>query len=858
MAELKNNMNNNNNTQMASTANGRNVGSPANEIQRYIPDVPCRCCNSYQRKVQRDKSRKLCSAEDVVPMEQDAQETGTDDTGFRPHELRNCLHLINPNEALAPIWRATSDQYLRELYLGEINRPDTVINRSIPMEKEVLLRPENCMTPYQQKIAQDLWPHNAEQFIENVTETLLDLDHLPNAGLVFDAVSDAIDQLRSCPSAPVRTIDRVVQLVIEADDTLISAGDYTEFVGNGLREEYPDVDDDDASDSSWEDYDDDDVENLRLEEITLGLSVSLEKMRLLHEFNQSIRLIVPLHCLRKTKDPIEKSFLRELAQAIISVENSVRTIEMDFPTNGSNLSEIQEFLEKVVQLNEAVQRCRRDLYSTLIEFSQFQNEGSYVVRSVWNKLMHALNGNRKRYTMDQWAVLPSNRGKTKSELRQSYAAHSAAEGAKVVKLVGSRTMRNGRRNSSRSRSRSGRSRSSTPAPRRSVSRNRRNTEYVTRQAIGPVREYPKSREHRSKPLGDVNSYLCSLLDPWNCKGAKIPDITTYPSSVFSVEYEFPFTVVPFFPSGTALATVNGSFILFTPDISQVILQGVPALIGGGFVLAQDGVPNALPAPNVAAIANAYSAIRPVSFGIRIRNTGQMLTVSGRMCMALWPSTQSFPFPGTATVNITYDQFQEFLKADCSTAIAGMTTIFRPIDDSAFLYHRKTEAPFAGAIAPITGITEFPFFAPGDMSTSEAFYAVDGAAPFDVATYTEYAFITPWRGCPAIGMFITDTEANASFVAEICINYEAIPDQRTWSLVMPTHSPSRPEQLSQSANVMAILPSSHEGGSEESHADFISQVPAVINQTPPSGSLFGDMVSFGSDVAGIVGGLASLI
>jgi hypothetical protein len=421
-----------------------------------------------------------------------------------------------------------------------------------------------------------------------------------------------------------------------------------------------------------------------------------------------------------------------------------------------------------------------------------------------NRAMHTINGNRRKagvvpvanvrgsvrnWTKAEWFARPKISKLTQKEKEQSWIEHTSAKSAERNVKGGPKFRR----------------------VRASASRRDESVKYA-RSGSQVVRR-------RNTDVG-MASYFRSIIDPWTSKGVKIPDITTYPSSTFQIKYEFPFQSVTY--NETAASTTNGFLMIVTPDPSVTILPGFP---NGGTVLGlatnNDGVPFAYYSPEVESIVGAYTAIRPVSMGAICRSTDPVLLIQGTLCAALWPSYQAYPFTSVAATALTYKKFQEFLGAETGPILDGARVTTRPMDESAFLYHRKPDYGSEYGGVNDGDQMEVPFFAPGDSSVAESFFVfgpnVVYAEPYSLSSYSEYAVTVPWRGVPAIAFYGTGVPELSNYVLEIVINYEGIPDNRTWSLVQPSRQHSI--SATRAVKAAAMVPNITSSAKSE---DFVKQ------------------------------------
>lgn len=453
-------------------------------------------------------------------------------------------------------------------------------------------------------------------------------------------------------------------------------------------------------------------------------------------------------------------------------------------------------------LAETLDRLKYHVDVCIIEDVE-SDESDEAEANMHNRAMHTINGNKRKvgvvptanvrgsvrnWTKSEWLARPKIAKLTPKEKEQSWVEHTTSKNVeKQVRAPNFRRVKavESRRNESFKYSRAG-----------SQIVRRRNTDQ------------------------GMASYFRSIVDPWSSKGVKIPDITTYPSSTFQIKFEYPFQSVTY--SETSAGTTNGFLMIITPDPSVTIMPGTPN--GGttlGLATNNDGVPNAFFSPEVESIVGAYTAIRPVSMGVICRSTDPVLGIQGRLCAALWPSYQAYPFTEVAATALTYKKFQEFLGAETGPILDGARVTTRPMDESAFLYHRKPDYGSEYGGVNNGDLMEVPFFAPGDSSVSEAFFVfgpnVAYAEPYSLDSYSNYAVTVPWRGVPAIAFYGTDVSESSNYVLEVVINYEGIPDNRAWSLVQPSkqHSVSATRAMKAAALIPPITPSARK-------EDFVKQ------------------------------------
>lgn len=281
----------------------------------------------------------------------------------------------------------------------------------------------------------------------------------------------------------------------------------------------------------------------------------------------------------------------------------------------------------------------------------------------------------------------------------------------------------------------------------------------TRLSLKPTKEaYEKVRAARRLYDIKTNQYLLTLFNPFDNKGVRIPDLTAYPSSTFTVEWNT--TLVP--------GLVSGKYqnqLVFYPQLFNCILSSSTAnyVMNGG-----------QSSPNASQISTTYKLMRPVSAGLVLKWAGAPMTARGEIGLGLVPWGQTYP--------ATWADLLALRGSQSFPVLDGATAVWVPMDPSALMYRQ-----------------------------SQLFcYDTTGA----VYTYSNINYVG-FMGTPGIMVALNDVDSAGYLEVRAVINFEGIPNLGTWMPTQTQMSPVNMEDLSVAHTVAAAAKTSIKGISPKS-------------------------------------------
>jgi|SwirhisoilCB3_FD_contig_71_1882130_length_6385_multi_5_in_0_out_0_1 hypothetical protein len=223
----------------------------------------------------------------------------------------------------------------------------------------------------------------------------------------------------------------------------------------------------------------------------------------------------------------------------------------------------------------------------------------------------------------------------------------------------------------------------------------------------------------------TNQYLMSILDPFGHRGARIPDLCSFPSVPIAIDWKC--TLTPgSFPGGGA------NQALISPALQNMVVSSSTAnwTFNGG----------ANP-PNYSSITAAYMGLRPVSMGVKLKWVGAPLNATGEIGV--------MPFlPNFDTLPVSWADFQTRRGFQVFGCLETIYMIWKPLDVTSYRYQQSTfnVVTTAGLIANAF-VSALPTM----------IVALNGV---DVNGYMEMNIYANFEGIPATGVW-TPGGTNAS-------------------------------------------------------------------------------------------------
>lgn len=126
-----------------------------------------------------------------------------------------------------------------------------------------------------------------------------------------------------------------------------------------------------------------------------------------------------------------------------------------------------------------------------------------------------------------------------------------------------------------------------------------------------------------------NPYLATLQNPFEVRGVRVPDMVTFPSSTFSVEYE----------KSVVIDSTNlfGAFVVYPFNSTTTLTNSNgPVSMMKAAVNTWSGSEEYFLWDQASQIASLYDSIRPVSAGLQIYSIGSSTIDGGEVCVGLDP------------------------------------------------------------------------------------------------------------------------------------------------------------------------------------------------------------------------------
>lgn len=270
------------------------------------------------------------------------------------------------------------------------------------------------------------------------------------------------------------------------------------------------------------------------------------------------------------------------------------------------------------------------------------------------------------------------------------------------------------------------------------------------------------------------------------------------------------------------------------------------------------------AAEAGAIVQAFTAYRKVSMGFKVKYTGSIVNAQGSVCLARIPGSfqfrtdaptipvdPQFGMGPTALAALNYDSITQLEDAAVYSAVEGGTITWSPSGDSVDEWRPlKYVPPFAvdWTVYGGLGVEPTAYVMPCDSSPQE-YKAYANQFNYGVLNAMYAAASLPVPGTPSIVDITNSINNNFGLMhavddpyliaifsglpasvsdlitVEWVVNYEAIPDERTWSLATPL-APMSSEGPELARAVVASMPASHPGSE---HSGFASKIAGIATK-----------------------------
>lgn len=398
---------------------------------------------------------------------------------------------------------------------------------------------------------------------------------------------------------------------------------------------------------------------------------------------------------------------------------------------------------------------------------------------------------------------------------------------------------------------------------------RRQKKLLNKAARGQANSDPKSKAFLNKYARGLSRYYASLMDPWADLDAKYPEPGAYPSTPLKIS--FPIQI-------KSNAQGRAAFILRDGIDHCFAISDDGA---GTATLAYDLTPgqegwyltsvNWVKTPEHAALRSTFSAYRPVSLGVKVNYIAAPLNAAGKVAVALFPPSYTMPTAALIT-QLNWEELALFQGATTYSAIEGCQAVWKPFSTYGMADYRPTNNVFfnngysfdsswdidvqemvAGYLSSFMVEKKVALISSG-TTISGAYTNADTdeylSSLMDYSLPSQSpAIAIMWEGLPVSTLFGE---------LEIVINYEAITDNRTFSLSQ-AFGPER-NQRGSSAEAEAAIASMPEVTSHSNtvnHSDWVaSTAKSVSNTTAAAVSGIGKAANIALDVLDVVGTVAA--
>lgn len=376
--------------------------------------------------------------------------------------------------------------------------------------------------------------------------------------------------------------------------------------------------------------------------------------------------------------------------------------------------------------------------------------------------------------------------------------------------------------------------------------------------VETARNDSRVRVARQNRKGVTSAYLLSLLDPFEHGAAKIPTSLPVPTTTFAIKTSY--NIRPgaggageavFLCKGGIFGFAAGDGISILPSDSvhsygQPVVQTYP--FSGDptvshLVLGSPTVNAMVPAPEYASIVGAFAAYRKVSAGMKVYYTGPRLTATGTKAMGIIPGSQQIRINSPAGNNqamipafteLTYDSLKNLEGAEVYPAQDEATILWRPYSDAIEEWRPTKYIPTLWREANSAEIgTEGAPACDGDhehfkstMNQAIQLASIGGGPQPGVNPYLQWCYNISDPADGTMVVCFANIQADFSATIECVVNYEAIPDNRTFSLAAPTRSIGAATEAKAARMTVAELPHTHPG---TDHGHFLADAGKAIGK-----------------------------
>lgn len=169
----------------------------------------------------------------------------------------------------------------------------------------------------------------------------------------------------------------------------------------------------------------------------------------------------------------------------------------------------------------------------------------------------------------------------------------------------------------------------------------------------------RARKSPGQRRSQASDYLCTLLDPENCPGVKIPDLVCAPSGTFQLTYD---NVLPVQSGGDGVAfSVNNNLLSGSP-----LFVGANTAVGGNYVFTGQDYAGS------AGVNALYEEVRLVSSVLYAEYAGTTLADSGQIVGYLQLAGQATP------ASFALGQKEAYSKT--RAVRCGLKVLYKPFDN----------------------------------------------------------------------------------------------------------------------------------------------------------------------------------
>jgi len=336
----------------------------------------------------------------------------------------------------------------------------------------------------------------------------------------------------------------------------------------------------------------------------------------------------------------------------------------------------------------------------------------------------------------------------------------------------------------------------------------------------------KMKRVNRKHLG----YLEQLLDPFNKVGGKIPDMVGLPTATFQLRGKTALTC----------GSVSGDYAgMIMPWISNTFIQPTSATtLANSFY---NGAWTINYSNECTQLMNQFVSIRPVSGGLRVRNTDNLQNAKGTLLVGMYSPFDPPP--------INYTKAQDLYYCDEFPVIEGGDALWMPIhgpNDNPFLPTSTNFTTFGANTNPTVMIPSGYFNQPVLSTVNQYAGGVGTSATMEIPQTTLVGNVSAntWAQVPVVvpyaGLFFAINGATASqqFEIEWVWNFEGIP---RFAGDASGVSPSPVDPVAVQAVAQVVANKSVTFTKKDSDPSFLDQILGFVDKA-------GRFVQNGIDVA----------